>query len=141
MSRVRSDVTARTRVWPRWEEENKVYSRCSVWQVCVRVRVFLCVRVCVCGRCVWQVCARAPVCVCVRVRVCVRVCACVNACGCACVCVCAYAYACACVRACACADSRCSVWQRTTLVFQQLRWFIIAFGMFYNIAQGTHPPL
>jgi hypothetical protein len=32
-----------------------------------------------------------------------------------------------------------SVWQRTTLVFQQSRWFLIAFGMFYNIAQGRAP--
>jgi callose synthase len=34
--------------------------------------------------------------------------------------------------------SRLSIWQRATLVFQQLRWFIVAFGMFYNIAQDIN---
>ncbi len=81
----------------------------------------------------------------VFVRVRVRARACVRECVRACVCVCVFAYtyvcacACACVRAGSCADSPLaapSVSQRTTLVFQQSRWFLIAFGMFYNIAQG-----
>jgi hypothetical protein len=50
-------VALLTHMGPRWEEENKVYSRLSVWQVRVFVCVFVCVRVCVCGSC-----ARARLC-------------------------------------------------------------------------------